>query len=73
MGDRITTYLPCPKCGKESEQYDQSSALTWVWICDNCGWKDDRDYYETEPNTIELLTEKQALERGLIDLHETNP
>jgi len=65
MGDRTTTYLPCPKCGKESEQYDAPSCLMWVWICDYCKWKDDRNYYETSENTIELITEKEAKKRKL--------
>lgn len=59
MGDRITTFLPCPKCGKETEQYDASSSLLWVWNCENCGWKDERDYYELPNNTIALMTKKQ--------------
>jgi len=66
MGDRTTTYLPCPNCGKESEQYDAPSCYMWSWNCEHCGWKDLRNYYETEPNTIELMTEEEAKKRGLI-------
>ena len=66
MGDRITTYPPCPKCGKKSEQYSAYSCLQWSWHCEHCGWKDDRDYYETDENTIGLMTEKEARERKVI-------
>ena len=66
MGDRTTTYLPCPKCGGETEQYDAPSSLMWVWDCDECGWRDDRTYYNTEPHTLELLSKKEVQKRGLL-------
>jgi len=66
MGDRITTYLPCPKCGKESEQYDAMSSLIWSWKCEYCGWHDDRDYYEGRHDEKLLLTEKEARKKKLI-------
>ena len=68
MGDRITTYLPCPKCGKESEQYDAPTCLLWSWTCEHCGWSDKRDYYEIGRNfnNIELLTKEQAIKRKIL-------
>jgi len=63
MGDRITTYLPCPKCGEETEQYDASSSLMWIWNCEHCGWKDDRDYYEVSEHEIHLCTEEELEEK----------
>ena len=66
MGDRTTTILPCPKCGKESEQYDAPSSLIWNWDCEHCGWKDDKHYYEGKNNTIWLLTKKEARKKKLI-------
>ena len=68
MGDRTTTYLPCQKCGKESEQYDAPSCLMWSWTCEHCGWRDDRNYYETSANTIELIGKKEAKKRKLIQI-----
>ncbi len=59
MGDRTYWYEPCPKCGEQVEFYDAYSSLMFVAVCDNCGWKDDRDYYETGENEISLLTPKQ--------------
>ena len=68
MGDRTTWFEDCPKCGgKETvEVYDAPSCLQWTMQCDNCSWTDGYDYYETEPNTIEKLTEEQAIKRKLI-------
>lgn len=60
MGDRITTYLPCPKCGKKTEQYDASSSLLWVWNCEHCGWHDPRSYYEVDETHIVFCTEEEA-------------
>ena len=65
MGDRTTTYFPCPKCGKEVEQYDAPSSLIWSCYCESCDWKDDRDYYEMDDNTIELLTPEEAKAKGV--------
>ncbi len=64
MGDRITTYLPCPQCGKETEQYDASSSLLWVWQCDACGWHDPRSYYEISDHEIVLCTKEEARKNG---------
>ena len=66
MGDRITKILPCPKCGKESEQYNASSSLIWTWDCEHCGWQDERRYYEASNNVIMLITPEEARKRGLI-------
>jgi hypothetical protein len=66
MGDRTTTYLPCPECGKESEQYDAPSCLIWSWDCWHCGWKDNRRYYEAPNNQIWLISEKDARGKELI-------
>lgn len=66
MGDRITTYLPCPNCKKETEQYDAPSCLIWSWNCEHCGWKDDRVYFEDRVGNIHLCTEQEAKEKGYI-------
>jgi len=65
MGDRTIWREDCPKCGGKGtvEVYDAPSCIQWSCMCDKCGWNDGRDYYETEPNTIELLTEQQAKDR----------
>ncbi len=64
MGDRTTTYLSCPKCGAETEQYDAPSSLMWVWNCEKCGWKDDRDYYEISETNLVLCSEEEARKNG---------
>ena len=65
MGDRITRYYPCPKgCGGEVEEYDASSSLMFVAICDKCWWKDPRNYYEISDSEIMLGTPEQAREQG---------
>ena len=68
MGDRYITYTDCPKCGGKGtlEIYDAPSCLQYVETCDKCDYLGGKTYYETSPNTIELLTKKQAKERGLI-------
>lgn len=67
MGDRTTTYY-AHGCGGEVEEYDAPSSLIFNASCDKCGWYDDRDYYETDNNTIELLTVEAAKKRNLIPL-----
>ena len=59
MGDRTITYYPCPKCGKEMEEYDAPTCLMFVAVCEHCGWKDDRNYYEDENGVLNLCTEKE--------------
>jgi len=61
MGDRLIYYKDCPKCGKENgiEVYDHPSALMYVAICENCGYKEDLDYYELDENTIVLCSKKE--------------
>ena len=66
MGDRTTTYSPCPKCGKEMETYDAPSCLMWSSNCGHCGYDDGLDYYEAPNNIIELCTKEQAKQKGLI-------
>jgi len=65
MGDRITTYYQC-ECGGQVEEYDAPSSLIFNASCNKCGWHDPRSYYETDENTIELLTVKQAIAMGLL-------
>jgi hypothetical protein len=67
MGDRTTWYEKCPQCEEEDgvEVYDAPSCLQWSCMCERCGWTDNKDYYETEPNTIELLHIDEAKKRGL--------
>ena len=69
MGDRYFWNENCPRCGgiETVECYDMPSSLMWGRSCSACEWKDDRDYYETEKNTIKLLTKNEAEERGLIN------
>lgn len=62
MGDRITTYHPCPQCHKEMETYDASSSLMYVSQCDHCGYKDRREYFEISENEIRLITSEQLEE-----------
>lgn len=66
MGDRTTTYSPCPKCGKEMETYDAPSCLMWSEHCDHCGYDDGLNYYEAPNNMLYLITEEQAIKDGLI-------
>ena len=68
MGDRYLSYYPCPQCGKEVEECDASSSLMFIAICDACGWKDPRDYYEIGENEIALCTKEE-----LQELIESNP
>ena len=67
MGDRYYSYEDCPKCGGKQtvEVYNAPSCYQFLRMCDECKWTDGLDYYETEPNTIELMTKEQAKERGL--------
>lgn len=68
MGDRYSWNENCIQCmGKNTvECYDAPTCLQWYRECNECGWKDDRDYYEAPNNIIELITEKEAREKGLI-------
>jgi len=66
MGDHITSFVACPKCGKETEQHDASSSLLWSWNCESCGWNDPKDYYEGRDNVLELITKEEAIAKGLI-------
>jgi len=69
MGSRTITRYPCPKCGKEVEEYDAPTCLMFVVICENCGWYDERDYWERIENgklveTV-LCTSNQAIEKRI--------
>ena len=66
MGDRIMWYEKCPNCGEEIDCMDASSSMIWSVHCDKCGYDDGLDYYDTEPNTIELLSKDEAKKRGFI-------
>ena len=66
MGDRYTWYEKCPKCDKEMEYYDAPSSLMYIGKCDHCDYHDPLGYYEAPDNVIELCTEEQAREKGLI-------
>jgi len=68
MGDRYTWFENCPKCKGEGtvEVYDAPSCYMFSRRCEKCNWTDGENYYETEPNTIELMTEEEAKKRGLI-------
>lgn len=61
MGDRITWFEDCPKCGdKDSvEYYDHSSANLYVGTCDSCGWSDPREYYQLSKYGVVLLTPEE--------------
>jgi len=67
MGDRTYSYYNCPKCGKKGgvEIYDAYSSLMYVEACQHCDYRVDLDYYETAPNTLELLSTDEAKKRGL--------
>ena len=67
MGDRTYTHYDCPKCGAKNgvEIYDAPSCLLYVEACQHCDFKVDLQYYETDPNTIELLSTADAKKRGL--------
>lgn len=61
MGDRITLWSNCPKCGGSVEYYDAPSSLMYSGHCDKCGWSDPHDYYEDKDGvTIHLLTKSEA-------------
>ena len=68
MGDRISWTEDCEHCGGEQtvDCYEASSSLLWSKHCEKCGWDDPRGYYETDRDTIELITEKEARARGII-------
>jgi hypothetical protein len=67
MGDRYFWDENCPKCKKKNsvECYDAPSCYQFSRRCRECNWTDGLEYYETSPHTIELLTEKQAKEKGV--------
>ena len=65
MGDRITSYYKCPKCKTgEVEEYDAASSLMFVATCDNCDYRDDREYFEISDNEIVLCTAEEARKNG---------
>lgn len=67
MGDRTWWTETCPKCKKETvEVYDALSSMMFSRVCKKCGWTDGLRYFEGKDNIIELCTETQARERGLI-------
>lgn len=68
MGDRITTYHPCPQCHKEMETYDAMSSLMYVSKCDHCGYEDQREYFDISEHEIALITPEQ-----LEELKKKNP
>ena len=72
MGDRIITYHPCPRCGKQMETYDTSSSLIYIYIyiseCNHCDYKDEREYFDIKEHEIALITPKQ-----LEELKKKNP
>jgi hypothetical protein len=68
MGDRTISFRTCPTCQKIYEVYDAPSSLLYSAWCNNCGYNEGLDYYETGPNEISLLTKKEAKKRGLLDI-----
>ena len=68
MGDRITTYHPCPQCYKQMETYNAMSSLMYVSKCDHCGYKNKREYFEVSENEVRLITPEQ-----LKELKKKNP
>lgn len=62
MGDRITTYHPCPQCHKQMETYDAMSSLIYVSKCDHCDYDDKREYFEVSENEIRLIIPEQLKE-----------
>lgn len=68
MGDGRYSYYDCPKCGAKwgVEIYDAPSCMLYVGSCQYCDYKVDLDYYETDPDTLELLSSEDAKKRGLV-------
>ena len=66
MGDRTTTYHPCPECSKEAERYDAPSSLLYLDSCEHCGWTSGLSYYEVAENEIALCTEEEARLKGYL-------
>ena len=62
MGDRTTTYHPCPQCHKQMETYDAPSSLLYLSQCDKCGYKDEREYFEIDEHKIALMTPRELKE-----------
>ena len=48
------------------EYYDAPSSLMYIGHCDSCDYRDPLGYYEAPDNVIELCTNEQAIEKGLI-------
>jgi len=65
MGDTTKKILPCPKCGKDSDQYDCPTSMLWVWTCDYCGWKDDRNYHVDEDGRLLVISDNEANKIGI--------
>jgi len=70
MGNRTWWSEDCPKCKAINcvQVYDEPTCLQFSRVCKDCGWTDGLEYYETDPNTIELLTKEEAIKRNLYDL-----
>ena len=68
MGDHTYWTETCKICKGNVSCHDAPSSLIWSRACEDCGWNDGLDYYqsEDEPHVIELLTEQLAREKGLI-------
>lgn len=67
MGDITTTFHPCPQCHKEMETHDGPSSLIYLSRCEHCGYKDQREYFETGKHEVRLITPEQ-----LNELKKTN-
>ena len=67
MGDHTWWQEDCPKCKGHNtvEGHDAWSSMQHSLVCSNCDYNDGLDYYETDDNTIELLTKEEAKERGI--------
>lgn len=62
MGEHSFIVHPCPQCHKEMETHDAVSSLIYVSRCEHCGYKDQREYFETSENEIRLITHEQLEE-----------
>jgi hypothetical protein len=65
MGNKRIWFENCPHCTQEMECYDSPLSLIWSRQCEECGYRDDRDYYETLDGRIVLLDTLEAISRGL--------
>jgi len=65
---RLEWKEPCPICKWEMEYCSDESIWAFWGFCENCWYEDPRDFYETSQWNYELITKKEALDKGLVRL-----